>query len=70
MHQRQPLAALPQAIGKILADEMRVGDIIDNAHRVIAVARERIQELVLQPSMDPWMFVSRFISCAPLCLAP
>src|SRR5450759_4817410 len=45
MHQRQPRAALLEAVGKILADEMRIGDVIGNAYRVITVLLERVHQL-------------------------
>ncbi len=45
MHQLQPLAAGLNAGGEILADEIAVGDVVDDAHRVVAVALERIHQL-------------------------
>ena len=46
MHQGKPLAALPEAGDEVLADEMRVGDVVDDAHRVVAVGLQRRHQLV------------------------
>jgi ABC-type lipopolysaccharide export system ATPase subunit len=45
VNQRKALPALPQAVGEIFVDEMRVGDVIDNANGVIAVLPQRGQQL-------------------------
>ena len=36
---------MPQAVGEILPDEIRIGDVIDDANRVIAVLPQRIQQI-------------------------